>query len=336
MSAILAQVEPKRELGRARPVTVGGVFRGPDPVSQRERQERQYDEIQTVKVCNSINESTSRIVFYQAYHQGYLALREDLRHKDSIAVDLGCGTGSFMPHLAHNFDNVFGIDPSACMLTAAINNLPNPDLSPDNEWAKRVIYRRSPPERILGKVDYVSAINVHYNFSLSDDPKDPTKNLREEFFKVAADLLRPGGELLLIGVPSAHYRFAPPHYKYYINIRDIPPDFQESHMSDFGALQETESSEWVALDYVPVTFTPPAGTQLECVLSAVGKNRKKLEVRLTDTFWPDDTLQKTAEACNLEHTHKEFLSYRPPGADSRSYPRAYMAMHFRKPLEAAP
>jgi SAM-dependent methyltransferase len=259
---------------------------------------------------NEFNARTGREDLYWGYVRGYLSNKKNLTEGDSITADFGCGTGWLALNQVGVFKEVYGIDTSASMLKVAIAN---------NKDATRIKYHQSAPEHIKGKCDFVSTIHVHYHFPTVED-------LKKEFFQVAADLLKPGGEILLIGCPSDYLRDAPEHYKNCINTKDIPSEMLKE-MSQISLL--TDTAGFVPLSAIPkyykdgTPFNLQDGIQMRVVFCTTAFSGEKRKLCLTDTYWSDKTLISVAEECGLVFEKREDLTW-------RNHRHAYMALHFKK------
>jgi SAM-dependent methyltransferase len=273
--------------------------------------QNQYDD-SAARFFKDFNSRTGRDTLFWGYMEGHLSNNKDLIHDESVAVDLGCGTGWLVPNLALNFQEVYGIDTSASMLRVALAK----------RNGERIKYYQKAPEHILGKCDFVSAIHVHYHF-------DTIEKLKREFFRVAADLLKPDGEFLLIGCPSDYLRDTPEHYKNHISTNDIPDGILKQ-MSQISLLTDTaDTTGFVPLSTLPKSYkdgTPfnlVDGTQMKVVFNTTDNSGKVQTLSLTDTFWSDKTLIRTAEECGLALEKRKDMTW-------RDHPNAYMALHFRK------
>lgn len=248
------------------------------------------------------NAASGRDMLFSGYLRGYLTGRPDLTGDAKIAADFGCGTGWFMPHLARaGFARVYGIDTAQAMIDiAAATHRDNPAL----------LFMATPPAEIIGGCDLVTAVHVHYHFTTYDE-------LKTLFFAKIAALLRPGGEVLLIGCPSDFVHARSDHCQNYVALADLP-----AHPERPDLIAHADAGDFVPLAAVP-WFKMKDGTQMKVKLRMTGTSREAKEMELRDTFWTDATLHAAAQSCGLALTQQSNL-------DWRGETNVYAIMHFRK------
>jgi SAM-dependent methyltransferase len=257
------------------------------------------------------NQRTGRDTLFSGYTAGHIANSPHLT-RNSIAVDFGCGTGWMALNLADNFSRVYGIDTSLSMLKIAKEQKVAEEKATNRDIA--VMFHQKPPDDIKGKCDFVIAFHVHYHF-------DTAKKLKEEFFEAAASLLKPKGELLLIGCPSDHIRRSPDHYTNHVRVEDIPAETLRMSSQVDNLLADSDG--FVALKDIP-PFALPDGTQMK-VTFKIGSDHgaETREISLIDTFWSDSALVRTASEAGLSIAQRTNLR-------CLNHSNAYEAMHFRK------
>ncbi|MCU1355552.1 MAG: SAM-dependent methyltransferase [Acidimicrobiales bacterium] len=114
-----------------------------------------------------------------AYHRLVLAAAPARRHR---ALDVGCGQGHLLPHLAAAYDDVIGLDTDEAALTEAahrVGELPNVTLIRGDVTSAEL------PHALF---DLVSAVAVLHHLPL-----------RSGLARLA-DLVRPGGCLVVVGL----------------------------------------------------------------------------------------------------------------------------------------
>jgi hypothetical protein len=190
------------------------------------------------------------------------------------------------------------------MLKSAWRNL--------NGHVDKIQLHQTVPDSLKGKCDFLTAVHVHYHF-------DTKEKLRDDFFKAAAELLTPEGQMLLVGCPSDHIRETPDHYHNMVAISDIPQDIIE-RSSQISLLKDEDG--YIRLDSLP-KFDLKDGTQMKAVFRMIDMQGQARELSLTDTFWSDETLREMAKEAGLTLQTRVNLPL-------RGHPNAYMVMQFRK------